>query len=181
MAESDVKRNTIAILNSLKNNAGKFTQIAKAMGYTTTAQLHSVMSGESLISTKAVISLIENLNVNPTFLFCGTGEMFLSETNEVDELRNKVKELTTNHDAALKTIMELTESIKKLEKRNADLIDISAAAIEYFKEHKGELLLTEGDKKNPLDESIEMFKRISKKKGDSSVDDTGNSSMKQKK
>lgn len=181
MSESDVKKNTIAVLNTLQNNVGKLTQIAKAMGYTTTAQLHSVMSGESLISTKAVISLIENLNVNPIYLFCGTGEMFLSETNEVDELRRKIQELTTNHNAALKTIMELNEIIKQLEKRNADLIDISAAAIQYFKEHKGELLLTEGDKKNPLDESMEMFKRISKKKGDLKVEDSENSKTKQKK
>ena len=42
--------------------------------------------------------------------------------------------------------MELNEIIKKLEKRNADLIDLSSAAIKYHKEHKEEETKTEENK-----------------------------------
>jgi hypothetical protein len=33
-----------------------------------------------MFSTKAIVQLIRNFNVNPTFLFNGTGKMFLIET-----------------------------------------------------------------------------------------------------
>lgn len=180
MYEINLTKNFERIFDTLQRRNMNITGIAKAMGYTTSAQLHSALKGESMLSTKAIISLIQNANVNPTYLFLGTGEMFLSETNEVDELRKKVQELTTNHNEALKAIMELNEIIKQLEKRNADLIDISAAAIQYFKANK-ELGLTGENAKNPLEESMEMLKRLSKKEGGSSVENSTTSTTKQKK
>jgi hypothetical protein len=65
----DLKQNFTNILNALEELGKKPTYIAREMGYTTTAQLNSVLSGESLLSTKAVIGLIENLRVNPMYLF----------------------------------------------------------------------------------------------------------------
>lgn len=119
--------------------------IAKAMGYTTSAQLHSALKGESMLSTKAIISLIENANVNPTFLFLGKGEMFLTEESEVERLQKENREWSQRHNEAMKTIMELNETIKKLEKKNDDLIEISSAAIKYHKSEIGENKTEEAD------------------------------------
>ena len=44
------------------------------------------------------------------------------------------------HADAVKAVMELNAIIKKLEKRNADLIDITSAAIKY---HKGDTIESE--------------------------------------
>jgi len=131
----DLKQNFTNILKALEEKGKKPTYIAREMGYTTTAQLNSVLSGESQLSTKAVIGLIENIRVNPMYLFLGKGEIFLSEKSEIDNLQNENRDLIIKHNEALKTIMVLNEKIKVLEKRNADLIDISSAALKY---HKGQ-------------------------------------------
>ena len=63
----------------LKTN--KRTHIAKKMGYTTTTQLENVLTGVSLISTLAVLCLVKNFKVNPTYIFTGQGSPYLkSET-----------------------------------------------------------------------------------------------------
>ncbi|MCX6334854.1 MAG: hypothetical protein NT092_11225, partial [Bacteroidia bacterium] len=91
-----------------------------------------------MLSTKAITALIMNANVNPTYLFTGTGDMFLTDETEIEKLQKEYSELLKKHNEALKTVMELNELVKKLEKRNADLIDLSSAAIKYHKEHKNE-------------------------------------------
>ena len=134
--EIDLTKNFNEICDALFRKKMNVTGIAKAMGYTTSAQLHSVMEGDSLISTKAIINLIDNLNVNPLFLFLGKGSMFFTDEDELEELRKKNQELTHNHSEAVKTVLALNEIIQKLEKRNADLIDLTSAAIKY---HKGQV------------------------------------------
>lgn len=162
MSTIDLKQNFGRLLRALEGNGMKPTAIAKSMGYTTTAQLHSVLEGESLISTKAIINLIENLKVNPSFLFLGTGEMFLGGENEVDELRKKNQELAHNHNEAVKVVMVLNETIKKLEKRNADLIDLTSAAIKYHKGHSSEEPTIEIiDEKDPVKKNLEIMRMIS--------------------
>ena len=135
MSAIDLKQNFARILRTLEGQGMKTTNIAKSMGYTTTSQLHSILDGDSLVSTKAIISMIENLNVNPNYLFLGKGAMFLNDEDEAEELRKKVHELEHNHSEAVKTVFALNEIIQKLEKRNADLIDLTSAAIKY---HKGQ-------------------------------------------
>ncbi|HCM59865.1 MAG TPA: hypothetical protein DIS74_05755 [Bacteroidales bacterium] len=131
----EIKQNLSSILKALEEKGMKTTNIAKSMGYTTTSQLHSIVDGDSLVSTKAIINMIENLNVNPTYLFLGKGLMFLTDEDEVEELQKKISELEHNHSEAVKTVFSLYGIIQKLEKRNADLIDLSSAAIKY---HKGQ-------------------------------------------
>jgi hypothetical protein len=55
----------------------KRTAIAKAMGFSTTTQLENVQTGVACISTPAIMNLVKNFDVNPTFLFTGSGNMFL--------------------------------------------------------------------------------------------------------
>jgi hypothetical protein len=134
MSSTQIKQNLGRIIRTLQEQDLKLTHIAKSMGYTTTAQLHSSLEGDSLISTKAVIALIKNFKVNPYYLFLGKGEMFQTDESELEKLRKENHELSKNHNEALKTILKLNDTIKALEKRNADLIDLTSAAIKY---HKG--------------------------------------------
>jgi hypothetical protein len=143
MTSIDLKQNFARILRSLEGNGMKPTSIAKSIGYTTTTQLNSTLAGESVLSTKAILGLIENLNVNPYYLFLGKGDMFITDESEIENLQKENREWIQRHNEALKTIVELHEIIKKLEKRNADLIDLSSAAIKYHKEHKEEETKTE--------------------------------------
>jgi hypothetical protein len=134
----DLKQNFSDIYYALEKEGRKPTYIAREIGYTTTAQLNTALSGESQLSTKAIIGLIENLRVNPMYLFLGRGEMFLTGESKIDKLEKDNFELTQKHNEALKTIMELNEVIKTLEKRNADIIELSSSALKYHKEHKEE-------------------------------------------
>ena len=70
----------------------------------------------------------------------------LTNKSENDSIQNQNRDLFIKLNDALKTNFELSEKIKELEKRNADLIDISSAAIKYHKEHKGEETKTEENK-----------------------------------
>ncbi len=108
------------------------------MGYTTTAQLNSTLEGNSVLSTKAILAMVENLKVNPTFLLLGRGNMFLTEKDEVEQLNTQLKDCLSKHQEAIDTIKELNEKIIMLEKRNDDLVDITSAAIKYHKGGKEE-------------------------------------------
>lgn len=54
--------------------------------------------------------------------------------------------MNQKYNALVKALFELNEIIKKLEQRNADLIDLSSAAIKYHKEHKVDEPKTEEEK-----------------------------------
>jgi hypothetical protein len=146
MPTINLTQNFIKVFDTLQKKNMNITAIAKSMVYTTSAQLHSVTKGESMLSTKAITALILNANVNPTYLYLGTGDMFLTDETELEKLQKENTDLQKKHNEALKTVVELTELIKKLEKRNADLIDLSSAAIKYHKEHKDEESNADGKK-----------------------------------
>jgi methionine synthase II (cobalamin-independent) len=145
--EINLSQNFAVIVNTLQQRHNmKFTHIAKAIGFTTTTQLHNSMGATSSISTKAIIGIILNLNVNPTFLFLGKGEMFITDESEVERLKKENLELEKRVNESGQMVSGLREVIKQLEKRNADLIDLSSAAIKYHKEHKEEETKTEENK-----------------------------------
>ena len=73
----------------------KKTHIAKGMGYTTTRQLDNTSEGKADISTKALVALIENFNVNPNFLHLGQGQMFRNGKESQNEC------LTINYSVTL--------------------------------------------------------------------------------
>jgi hypothetical protein len=131
----ELKRNLARIIKTLEGQGMKTTKIAQAIGYTATRQLYNTTEGKSMLSTKAARGLIKNLNVNPFYLFLGKGDMFIPDETEIETLRRENREWVQRHNEAVKTVMSLYDIIKKLEKRNADLIDLSTAAIKY---HKGQ-------------------------------------------
>jgi len=141
--EFKLTRNFNDIFAAVSNKGVKRTAFAKAMGYSSTSQLTATLEGEAMISTKAIIELVRNFNVSPTFLFTGKGEIFLTDESEIENLRKENLRLSQNHDVALKTVKELYEIIKKSDQRYAELIEITSAAIKYHKEHKEDLTETE--------------------------------------
>ena len=159
MSIVEIKQNLSAILSALEERGMKTTNIAKSMGYTTTSQLHSIVDGDSLVSTRAIINMIENLSVNPTYLFLGKGAMFLTDEDEIEELRKKVHELEHNHSEAVKTVYSLYGIIQKLEKRNADLIDLTSAAIKYHKRQQEEKT-DNGTRSRVMDNLDDILKKV---------------------
>jgi len=132
--EFDIQQNFNLIYGTIMNQGKKRTAFAKAMGYSSTSQLSSTLEGEALISTKAVIELVKNFNVNPTYLFTGQGSMFLAEKEEIDELKEQITKLEQDKNEILKKSLELAEMVKILEKRNGDLIDMTSLALKNYKE-----------------------------------------------
>jgi hypothetical protein len=137
MSRIDLKANFTKIYNLLIEQGGKPTSIAHQIGFTTTTQLQNVLSGKSQLSTQAVIGMIANLKVSPTYLFLGEGDMFITDEQEVNKLRKANQDLVLKHNEDQITIIQFKDEIDKLEKRNADLIDMSSAALKYYKEQKG--------------------------------------------
>jgi hypothetical protein len=135
MSSIDLKQNFARILRTLEGKGMKRTSIAKEIGYTTTTQLNSTLSGDSLLSTKAIIGLIENLHVNPIYLFFGKGEMFADES-ELESLQIQYSELErkffANQDDLLKCKAELERAIH----RYNNLIDITSLALDKTKKRK---------------------------------------------
>jgi len=132
----DLQQNFGAIYAAIMNQGTKRTAFAKAMGYSSTSQLSSTLDGDALISTKAVIELVKNFNVNPTFLFTGQGPMFLAEKEEIDDLKGQIKFIEKQRDSSNESAKELAEMVKILEKRNGDLIDMTSLALKNYKEEQ---------------------------------------------
>jgi len=133
MEKIDLTKNFTQIIKTLEEKGLHRTNISKKIGFTTTAQLNNVIHGKSLLSTKAILKLLENFSINPTFLFFGKGEIFNSDLSKYDKQREENEELTQWKTDAIKDIMISTEQIKRLEKRISDLIDITTAALKYHK------------------------------------------------
>ena len=131
----ELNQNLARIIHNLEDQGMKSTNIAHQIGYTTTRQLYNSIEGNSLLSTKAVKGLINNLNVNPVYLFLGKGDMFLTAETEIETLRKENQELIHKHNEDINNLITLNEVIKTMEKRNNDLIDLSNAAIKY---HQGQ-------------------------------------------
>ena len=131
--ELDLTKNFNHIFAAVSNKGIKRTAFAKAMGYSSTSQLSVTLEGEAMISTKAIIELIKNFNINPTYLFTGRGEIFLTEKEELDELKTLITRLEMDKNEITKKAFELADMVKVLEKRNGDLIDITALALRNYK------------------------------------------------
>jgi len=128
--EFDITENFNRIFTAVSNKGIKRTAFAKAMGYSSTSQLAATLEGEAMISTKAIIELVRNFNVSPTFLFTGQGETFLTDESEMEGLRKKCsdweRKYFTLQDELFKCKAELERAIYRYNK----LIDITSIALE---------------------------------------------------
>jgi len=112
------------------------TEIARLIGYTSTTQLNNTLENKSMLSTKAILTMIERMNVNPLYLFLGQGEMFLKESEETEftKLYNEFNKLKANHDEAVKVVMKLATRNTELEKLCAKLMKDTAELVNYYHE-----------------------------------------------
>jgi len=134
--KNKLKQNLAKIVTVLQKNGMKVTKIAQAIGYTSTRQLYNTLNGDSLLSIKAMGCLMVKLNVNPSYLFLDKGNMFLPDETELDALQEENRVLNKKCNEYGETIITLSDKIKKLEKKNDDLVEISSTAIKYYKEQK---------------------------------------------
>jgi len=126
-----ISENLHQIVGALESEHNmKFTHIAKAMGYTTTTQLNNAMGATSMISTKAVINLIHNLNVSPTFLFLGVGSMFLTDETETEVLLQEKAEWERKYRGVEQELRSCRHELDKAVRRYNKLIDITSIALE---------------------------------------------------
>ena len=134
MITVDLTQNFKQIYNALVNKGEKPTNIAKTIGYTTTTQLKTTIDGISQLSSKAIVNLIEKLNVNPQYLFLGKGEMFLSESgeDELDKLHEEFDQVKLNFDKTLTEAMKLVMRNKELEKMVTSLSEMHAETLRFY-------------------------------------------------
>ena len=94
------------------------------------------MQGESLISTKAITCLVDNLNVNPIYIFTGKGEMFLTDESEVESLRKERSEWERKFFAVQDEFFKSQAELEKAVLRYNRLIDITSIAMEKTQKSK---------------------------------------------
>ena len=102
-----------AIYEVLKSKH-KVKEIIEKLNFSGSRQLYNILENKNLVSTRAIDRLIKQFNVNPTFIFSGTGSMFIDENKDIPEdleLYRKGKE------EADEVILKLYEEIKTLEDR----------------------------------------------------------------
>lgn len=129
--EINLSDNLRAIVHALEVERNmKRTHIAKAMGYTTTTQLSNAMGATSMISTKAVIQLIVNLGVNPTFLFLGEGSIFLGDSTDLENLQRESAEWKRKYYDVERELRSTKYELEKAVRRYNKLIDITSIALD---------------------------------------------------
>ena len=135
--EINLSDNLRLIVNTLEQrHYMKFTHIAKAIGFTTTTQLHNAMGATSSISTKAIVGLISNLNVNPNFLFLGKGEMFLTDENELEAIQKEKSDWERKFFSIQDELFKCKAELERAVYRYNKLIDITSIALDKTQKPK---------------------------------------------
>ena len=135
--EINLSDNLRLIVNTLEQRHNmKFTHIAKAIGFTTTTQLHNAMGATSSISTKAIVGLISNLNVNPNFLFLGKGEMFLTDENELEAIQKEKSDWERKFFSIQDELFKCKAELERAVYRYNNLIDITSIALDKTQKPK---------------------------------------------
>ena len=135
--EINLSDNLRLIVNTLEQRHNmKFTHIAKAIGFTTTTQLHNAMGATSSISTKAIVGLISNLNVNPNFLFLGKGEMFLTDENELEAIQKEKSDWERKFFSIQDELFRCKAELERAVYRYNKLIDITSIALDKTQKPK---------------------------------------------
>ncbi|MFZ2340326.1 MAG: hypothetical protein WAW07_11480 [Bacteroidales bacterium] len=129
--EINPKQNLGLIVRALQHEHNmKLTHIAKAIGFTTTTQLHNAMGATSGISANAIIGIIANLNVNPTFLFFGKGEMFLTDESELEAIQKEKSEWERKFFGLQDELFKCKAELERAVNRYNKLIDITSIALD---------------------------------------------------
>ncbi len=124
VTRADLAQNFGRIVQQLLSEGFGTTHIAKHMGYTSTSQLNNSLENKSILSTKAILTLLQKFRVNPIYLFFGKGNMFMSDedASEIEKLSNAYNELNKKYNESLEKIVKLKERNVALEKMTRNLL-----------------------------------------------------------
>jgi len=126
-----LSNNLHLIVGALKSERNmKITQISKAIGFTSTTQLHNAMGATSGISANAIAGLIYNLNINPSFLFFGKGEIFLTGEDELETIRKQSSEWKKKYFTLQDELLLCKAELERAVHRYNKLIDITSIALD---------------------------------------------------
>ena len=141
ITSASLAQNFGRVVRCLQDDGLGTTNIAKMIGYTSTTQLTKSIEDKSLLSTKAILTMIERLNVNPIYLFLGKGEMFLSEEDEPEftKLYKSFNALNKQYNDSLETIKKLKERNSILEKMTRNLLADTAEFMKSVTESENEI------------------------------------------
>ena len=133
MKPINLKPTFLKIFEYYKSTGEKPTAFAKKIGFSTTTQLQNVVKGKSALSDKAIIGLIQNLNVNPMYLFFGSGAMFMTDEDELLKLRKENQELHDKLDGYDQQIAKLKQQLARELRKNDQLQEVNATMMEFYK------------------------------------------------
>ena len=132
----ELAQNFGRIIRHYQGSGQGLTKIAKMMGYTSTSQLNNSMEGESLLSTKAILAMINTLGVNPNYLFLKKGEMFLTgdedQESQYNILNKEYQDLQKEYSDSLEKIEQLNEKLNAYEKLVSNLLLDTASLVKSF-------------------------------------------------
>ncbi len=131
------------VVRTLQARGMKITKISRAMGYTTTAQLHNVLNGKSTVSIHAVLCMIDKLMVSPEFLFKGGDKIFITDkdvpkVDMVAMLQQEKQVLVDENVKITRTVQDLKRKVRKLEDKNDCILELAMTSLKYYKTTKNQ-------------------------------------------
>jgi len=148
--EVNVNRNFKAIVNHFEEQGMSKTAFCRHVGYTSTAQINEILTTNKKPSGNVLIRMVEELNINPMYLFFGQGEIVLKEEDVAADQLFSAKLQVENLQESLEKIQsennELKQKNEELSEMYSDLLTNTSGAIK---------MLQEKARKARLDENIE--------------------------
>jgi cell division protein FtsB len=129
----NLRNNFNNVVKTLLEDGMNFTAISTALGYTTTTQLNRATAG--IPSAKAIAAMIENLKVNPNYLFLGKGSMFFRDETDEEKVEKLNTVLQGQMEELEKEIKIKNDEIRKLKDSREELLEI---LVRTMKEKKAE-------------------------------------------
>ena len=109
----------------------KVKEIIEKLKFSGSRQLYNILEDKNLVSSHALFSLVNNFNVNPTFLFLGEGNKFLDENHENEPDINFYREGKAN---AEEVVIRLGKHIRELENQLKQKEDIFHEVVQSYKD-----------------------------------------------
>jgi hypothetical protein len=137
----------------------KVTNIATNLGYTTTRQLYNVLEGKNFITTKALIQLFRNYNVNPNFIFAGESVIFLDNLEGLN-LKDEIVRLEETIVKIGNALLKAKTKISSIEDEKRKLIEVTYQAIQNKSNTENKELNNEAT--STLEQVLEEFEEKNK-------------------
>jgi hypothetical protein len=135
--EVNVNRNFKAIVNYFEEQGMSKTAFCRHVGYTSTAQINEILTTTKKPSGNVLIRMVEELFVNPMYLFFGQGEIVLKEEDVVKDQLFLAKLQIENLQESIQKIelenKELKQKNEELSTLYAELLESTSKAIQHYR------------------------------------------------